>query len=403
MPDYVNVDNPLDITGIGVLQPAIFASAADALAADENLDVVVYLRGVPTRLDAKSPLARAWLGAVERHPEKAFFFMSIVGGQLHDAIGLSQEPVEPVAAVDGVPFLQGCTPGLKAVGALIRYAEFRRRRGSTPQSPPAPPGPAEPARAMIRRAAGRPLSGSDAREVLALYGIPVAREALATSAAEAPAAARAVGYPVALKAESPQLLHKTEAGAVLLDVADEQALALGYERVLERARAYAPGAEIRGVLVQEMVRGGQEVIVGMTRDDQFGPVVLLGAGGVFAEVLRDVSLRLPPLGERDVREMIDRLRAAPVLRGARGRPPADEAALVDVLLRFSRLCLDVQDLVQEIDVNPLVVLGAGQGAKAVDCLIVPRDTGPGPADGGGTGEPNGTGEAGETGGADGHA
>jgi acetyltransferase len=108
----------------------------------------------------------------------------------------------------------------------------------------------------------------------------------------------------------------------------------------------------------------------MTQDPQFGPVVLVGLGGIFAEVLRDVSLRLPPLSEYDAREMIDSLRAAPLLRGARGRPAADEAALVDTLLRFSRLCFDVEDLVQEIDVNPLVVFE--QGAKAVDCLIVPR-------------------------------
>jgi acetyltransferase len=229
----------------------------------------------------------------------------------------------------------------------------------------------EQARALIRTAGGRSLTEREGKEILGLYGIPTTREVLTTNVAEATEAARAIGYPVALKVEAPQILHKTEAGALLLDIQDDAALAAGLQTVLDRARQHAPAAEIRGVLVQEMVRGGHEVIVGMTQDEQFGPVVLVGLGGIFAEVLGDFSLRLPPLAEHDAREMIAGLRAAPVLRGARGRPPADEAALVDVLLRFSQLCLDVQDLVQEIDVNPLVVFGPGEGAKAVDCLIVP--------------------------------
>jgi acetyltransferase len=279
--------------------------------------------------------------------------------------------------VEGVPFLQGCTPAFKAIGALIRYAGFQDRRraaldaGGGGAGIALPPDTAGRARALVEAAAGRPLTEREGKQVLALYGIPTTREALATSVDEALAAARTIGYPVALKVEAPGILHKTEAGVVLLDVADEATLEHGFREVLARARAYDPGAEVRGVLVQEMINGGHEVILGMTRDPQFGPIVLLGLGGVFTEVHRDVSLRLPPLEAADVREMIDGLRAAPVLRGARGRPPADAEALADAVVRFSRLCLDVHDLVQEIDVNPLVVRGAGQGVTGVDCLIVP--------------------------------
>src|SRR5207244_4305970 len=123
------------ITGIGVLQPGIFTSAVDALAKADNLDVVVYLRGVPTRLDKQGALAKAWLSAIERHPEKLFLFMSIVGGQLHDAASMTEVPAEPVASVDGIPFLQGCTPGLKAIGNLIRYRQFLWQRERTPPVP----------------------------------------------------------------------------------------------------------------------------------------------------------------------------------------------------------------------------------------------------------------------------
>lgn len=379
VPDYVNVGNPLDITGIGVLQPKIFEGAVDALAQADNLDIVVYVRGVPSMLDVQSAIGKAWLGAIEAHPEKVFLFVSIVGGGVHQASSsLAGPPVEPVTMVDGVPFLQGLTPGLKAIGALIRYARFQEARRArlaqaTARSDDAREADASTARAraLVRAAGGRALTEHEGKEILALYGIPTTREQRATSVEEARRAAREIGYPVALKVDSPEITHKTEAGAVLLDVRDEEALERGFRQVLENARRYAPDAEIRGVLVQEMAHGGHEVILGMKRDPEFGPVVVLGLGGIFVEVLRDAALRLPPLATTDAREMIGDLRAAPVLRGARGRPPADETALAEAIARFSRLCLDLQDLVSEIDVNPLMVFEAGRGVKAVDCLVVP--------------------------------
>ncbi len=383
VPDYVNIGNPLDITGIGVLQTKIFEGAVDALSEADNIDVVVYVRGVPSMLDTQSALGKAWLRAIERHPEKLFLFVSIVGGGVHQvASSLAGPPADPVTMVDGTPFLHGLTPGLKAIGALIRYARFQEERRARQELPrgddasladgrPAVDARVEQARALISAAGGRPLTEHEGKELLALYGIPTTREQRATSIQEARRAAQAIGYPVALKVDSPRITHKTEAGAVLLDVRDEAMLERGFQQVLDNARRYAPDAEIRGVLVQEMVRGGHEVILGMKQDPDFGPVVVLGLGGIFVEILRDVAFRLPPLTAADARQMVDDLRVAPVLRGARGRPPSDEAALADVVARFSHLCLDLRDLVRAIDVNPLVVLEEGRGVKAVDCLIVP--------------------------------
>jgi len=156
----------------------------------------------------------------------------------------------------------------------------------------------------------------------------------------------------------------------LLDVGSADGVAAGFDRVLASARRAAPSAAIHGVLVQEMVAAGTEVIVGMSRDPQFGPVVVCGLGGVFVETLQDAQILWPPVGERDVRAALERLRGYPILQGSRGRPAADLGALVDVILRFAELCVDLGDLVQEIDVNPLIVLEAGRGACAVDCLIV---------------------------------
>lgn len=383
VPDYVNIGNPLDITGIGVLQSKIFEGAVDALSEADNLDVIVYVRGVPSMLDTQSAVGKAWLRAIERHPEKVFLFVSIVGGGVHQAASsLAGPPAEPVTMVDGVPFLQGLTPGLKAIGALIRYARFQESRRAQQQlrrgdgitladDGLAVDARAERARTLVRAAGSRPLTEHEGKEILALYGIPTTREQRATSIQEARRAALTVGYPVALKVDSPEITHKTEARAVLLDVRDDEALERGFQQVLDNARSYAPSAEIRGVLVQEMIRGGHEVILGMKHDPDFGPVVVLGLGGIFVEVVRDAAFRLPPLAPSDARQMINDLRAAPVLRGARGKPPADEGALADVVARFSRLCLDLRGLVRAIDVNPLVVLEEGRGVKAVDCLIVP--------------------------------
>jgi acyl-CoA synthetase (NDP forming) len=230
---------------------------------------------------------------------------------------------------------------------------------------------AERARALVKAAGGRSLTERESKAILALYGIRTTREILATDSEHAVAAASEIGYPVALKAESPLLLHKTDAGAIMLNVADEATLRRGFKRVLTNAWSAVPSDTVNGVLVQEMVPSGTEVIVGMSRDAQFGPVVACGLGGIFVETLKDVQLLLPPLADAEARQALTRLRGYPVLQGTRGSGPADVDALVDVLLRFSELCHDLGDIVQEIDVNPLIVAGAGGGACAVDCLIVP--------------------------------
>jgi acetate---CoA ligase (ADP-forming) len=144
-----------------------------------------------------------------------------------------------------------------------------------------------------------------------------------------------------------------------------------YQRIIDNAQHYNPRATLQGVSVQEMVVGGHETIVGMTTDPQFGPGIVFGLGGIFVEVLQDTVLRVPPLTAADAREMIDGLKGATILQGARGQRTADLAAVVHVLLNFSQLCLDLRGAVREIDINPLLVLEAGKGVRAVDCLVVP--------------------------------
>jgi acetyltransferase len=230
----------------------------------------------------------------------------------------------------------------------------------------------EQARAIIAAAGGLPLVERRAKELLALYGLPVTREQLATNADEAAEAARGIGYPVVLKIESPQITHKTDAGGVLLNVENDEAVRDGFERIMSNATAYAAAARLDGVLVQAMAARGRELILGMTQDPQFGPVVAVGVGGIFVEVLKDVALGVPPLDHNDIEGMLDRLRGKAILKGARGAAPADIAAVVDIVARFGRLCTDLSDLVAEIDINPMIVYDAGHGATIVDCLIVPK-------------------------------
>jgi acetate---CoA ligase (ADP-forming) len=303
--------------------------------------------------------------------------MSLVTGRVQDGRRYDQDPVEPTMKWDGVPFLQGTENSLRAVRSLIRYADFQRTRTQSVVGSwqPAEDSRREQARALVAAANGKPLVERAAKEILTLYGIPVTRERLATNADEAMSAAREIGYPVALKIESPDIAHKTEAGGVLLNVADDGAVRVGFETVIANAWKYKPEAQLGGVLVQEMVTGGRELILGMTQDPVYGPAVAVGLGGIFVEVLKDVALGVPPLTEHDSRAMLSRLRGAAILDGTRGAAPADTDAVVDILGTFSQLCLDLRDVVSEIDINPLLVFDRGAGARVVDCLIVPGTNG----------------------------
>ncbi len=224
---------------------------------------------------------------------------------------------------------------------------------------------------------GRPgrsgaLSEPDAKRLLAAYGIPVTREEVAPSAAEAVAAAQRIGFPVALKIASPDVLHKSDAGLVRLGLRDPASVTEAFDAIVQRARASFPDARLDGVLVQEMVAGGVETILGVTVDPQFGPVVLFGLGGVLVEVLEDVALRPLPIGRDDALAMIDELRGRRILDGVRGRPACDVQALADAILAVARLADEHRDTVRELDVNPLVAFPPGQGVKALDALVVLR-------------------------------
>ena len=259
----------------------------------------------------------------------------------------------------------------RAVRNLLDYHAWRDQRvaDGSAQAPPLTTGQ-EQALARLR-ALGRPtLSESESKQVIAAWGMPGTREVLASTSAAAIDAAQRLGYPVALKADSPDILHKTEAGVVRLGLRDADAVRGAYDEIMSNARKHAPKAAISGALVQEMVAGGVEVIVGVKYDVQLGPMLLFGSGGVMVEVYDDVALRRCPISRREALDMVAEVKGAKLLRGFRGKPPADIDALADVLVGVSHLAVHLEGQLAELDINPLMVLPAGQGVKAVDALVV---------------------------------
>jgi len=214
------------------------------------------------------------------------------------------------------------------------------------------------------------LSESESKRLLAAWGVGCAREVLVGSAEAAVEAATGLGFPVALKVDSPDILHKTEAGVVRLNLRDAEQVRTAYAEILASAKVFAPQARITGVSVQEMVGDGVEVIVGVSCDPQLGPVLLFGSGGVMVEVYNDVALRRCPITRLEAQAMIGEVKGAQLLRGFRGRPVADVAALEDTLVRVSHLAIHMEGHLAELDINPLMVLPMGQGVKAVDALVV---------------------------------
>lgn len=212
------------------------------------------------------------------------------------------------------------------------------------------------------KAGQRTLSEYQSKQVLSAYGIPVTREFLAKDKAEAVKFAKKLGYPVVLKGCSPALTHKTERQLIALKLRDEKEVTEAFDGITKRA-----GEPMDGVLVQEMVSGSRELVVGLTRDEQFGPCAMLGLGGIFVEVLKQVTFRIAPLEERDALEMMDELPGKKILDAFRGEPPVDRKALAQVLIAVGRIGLE-HEAVKEIDVNPLIIAGAKP--VAVDALVV---------------------------------
>lgn len=222
----------------------------------------------------------------------------------------------------------------------------------------------------VRQEGRLSIGDSEARDILSAYGMKIPKSEIAVNVNEAINIANNIGYPVVLKIASPDILHKTDVGGVKVGLQNDEQLRDAYELMIYRANRYLPEARIWGCLVQEMVPGGNlEVLVGMNRDPQFGPLVTFGLGGIYVETLKDVTFRIAPFSRLEAESMLDEIRAKALLDGIRGNPEVDKQAIIDTLLRIGQLVQDFPEIV-ELDINPLMVFAKGQGAIAIDMRLV---------------------------------
>jgi len=360
MPSYGRVSNPTDLTTAAVGSPDMYQRVLDTIAADANVDVMIPIVTFGTRADidytaaaaerSGKPFALLWSGACIDQPEL--------------------KPSDIVRR--GTAVYRDVLECVRAVGRAMDYGAFlaRHRRGEVGQRPAG--ADAAAARAALA-AAGATLTERDSKAVLAAYGFPVTREEVAASAQEAQQIAARIGGPVALKISSPDIAHKTEAGGIRLNVAGAEAVAYAFGEIVESAQRYRGDARIEGVLVQEMAPRGLEMMLGVTCDPVFGPVVVAGLGGIHVEVLGDVAYRVAPVTADEARSMLAELRGRRMLDGVRGESARDVEAVCAAIERLSWLAVDLGDKIAELDVNPLIVREAGAGAVVVDALIVRKN------------------------------
>lgn len=354
LPGAAAVYNPVDV--LGDAGPDRISDACTALVADSGVSSVMLVLTPQAMTDVEGA-CRAFADAVSG---RATAVACLMGGARMEA-GAS------VLRHAGIPDFSEPS---RAVTVLAAMRAYSASLAEPPDSADMPSGDRGRAVATLASAgtAHHFLAPDAVTDVLRAYGIPVAEGRVVGDLQSALAVAQGTGYPVALKVVSAELTHKTDLGGVVLDIGGPEQLHRDYDQLLARVRQLAPDARVQGVQVQRMVPAGREVVVGVTRDPQFGPLVMAGLGGIYVEVLKDVSFRLCPVTPREVRRMLAELRGFPLLRGVRGQPPADIDAVVDCVVRASVLAADLPEVV-EMDLNPLIVADKGGGAIVADARI----------------------------------
>ena len=374
LPPYAPISNPLDAWGSGDLREAYPASLG-ILAAEEDVETLIVSQDIPgnmapEQVEQFSDVARAAV-AVRAASGKPVIVVSNISGGIDPAIG-------DILAQGNVPVVQGSGVGIPAIRRWIDWCAARAAKTASPspRKDSSTPSILPPELASELDASSGVLPYALSARLLRHFGIAIDHEELAVSLEEGMAAAGRIGYPVALKAASPDIAHKTETGLVKLNLRTGAEFAAAWRELEGILAQHHAGARREGMLVQGMVRsaGGKsgdvvETIVGVNRDGGFGSAVMVGLGGVFVELLRDVSLELAPLSPEGARAMIGRLKAAKLLTGFRGRAASDVEALSDVLVRVAAMCCALGDRLVSLDLNPVMVLPEGEGVRIVDIVM----------------------------------
>jgi acyl-CoA synthetase (NDP forming) len=342
---YAGPRNPIDVTGQVVADPKLFERGLEIALAEGGFGSLVAFTGALPRNPEHAPMLKGVYASLrERHPEVSLISAGLSTPQFRDELGAL-----------AIPSFEDPSRAVRAAAALRFFAERSREtaRAKTRELPALPEGP---------------IGEMEALRALGAAGIPVVESHLAADAKSAVAAARTIGFPVVMKIASPDILHKSDIGGVLIGLASEAEVEKGFDELLARARRAHPEALIQGCLVASMIAGGTEFVLGTNLDPVFGPVVMVGLGGIFVEILHDISLRLAPVGLAEAHAMLRELKGFALLEGARGRPPSDTEALARAIVDLSTFALGHAHDIVSCDINPFLVLT--EGAVALDAVIV---------------------------------
>ena len=362
MPDFGSAKNPVDLTGMAgndwyydTVNFSFGHNWVDGL-------VVLYCE---TAMTDPMGIAQSIKKAVDDTGIKDKpVTVSFVGGE-------RSEKAMRWLVENGVPAYAAPDVALNGMAALREYATIR---GSANNKPFANDKADKKAAMEIiekaRREKRESLTEIEAKGVFSAYGLPVTKVMLSTNEDEAVEFAKKIGFPIVMKIVSPDILHKSDAGGVKVDIKDEKGVRDAYKEIMKNAKAYKADADIHGIVIQEMAPWGTEVILGSINDPTFGPTIMFGLGGIFVEVMKDVTFKVAPVSMEQAESMLGEIKAAPILRGVRGEKPRDGKALADAICRYADMIIDLKDEIAESDANPVLVYEEGSGVKVADARII---------------------------------
>ncbi|WP_268543990.1 4-hydroxybutyrate--CoA ligase [Candidatus Nitrosotenuis cloacae] len=356
IPPWGSSRNPVDIVGDADFNR--FNNVLENVLAHKNVGSVIAMCTPSATLDYDK-LAEVVVKMSKKY--KKTMLASLMG--LDEGIKNRE-----ILAAGGVPYYTYAEGAIRALRAMLRFSSWLNTPEGTITKFKADKAAVKKVFANVRKQGRTNLLEEEGQEVLKAYGFPLPQSILAKTAEEAVKHAKKIGFPVVMKIASPQIIHKSDAGGVKVGVASEQAVRDAFDQIVKNAKKYDKNAQIKGVLVQEMVKGGKELIIGSKQEPGFGPVIMLGMGGIYVEVLKDVTFRLAPVTDKEADNMIGSIKTRKLLEGVRGEKPADKKKLSELIQKLSALVTDF-DEIKELDMNPVLVMEQGKGCKILDIRI----------------------------------
>ena len=362
MPEFGSAKNPVDLTGMAGTE--WYSESTCYALSHKWVDGLIVLY-CETAMTNPVEIAKGIKQAVDDAGMKDKpVTVSFVGGEKSAA-------AMAWLVENGIPAYGAPDLAVNAMAALREYSKLRETAKEPAFKPNEKARKASLDIIAVARADGRDsLTEIEAKQVFSAYGLEVTSTTLATSEDEAVEMGKKTGFPLVMKIVSPDILHKSDAGGVKVNIKDEAGIRDAYKTILKNSKAYKADARIHGVAVQEMAPWGTEVILGSVNDPTFGPTMMFGLGGIFVEVLKDVTFRVAPVDKVQAAEMFTEIRSAPILAGVRGETARDRTAMAATVEKYSSMIVDLQDEISESDANPVLVYEEGKGIKVVDARII---------------------------------